>query len=77
MSFLKIAGMTDPMHRPFDSLSISPFNIIQDVSSLMSPTPLDGYMTIDQMDCGQKSLASIDKKQLQAMAVQSAPIEII
>jgi hypothetical protein len=44
--------MTDTIKPTFDLLLIHPFHMIEDIAGLMSPTPLKGYLAIDQIDCG-------------------------
>ena len=52
--------MTDPMQRPFHSLLVRSFDIVEDVSSFMGPTALHGHVSIDQKECCEKPFASID-----------------
>src|SRR5512139_2581985 len=69
--------MTDAMKRSFDSLLIRSFDIIEDVSSLMGPTPLHRHMPIDQRERGKKPFASIYEDQLESLAFKPPPIQII
>jgi hypothetical protein len=47
LSFPEVAGMTDPMQRPFDSLLIHSFDVIEYIAGFVSPTPLNQHMAID------------------------------
>ena len=67
----------DPMKRSFDSLLVRSFDIIEDVSSLMGPTPLHGHMAINQRERSEKPFASIYDDQLEGVSFKAPLMQII
>jgi hypothetical protein len=73
----KVASVADPMEILFHLLLISSFHVIEDIACLMSPAALNGNMTIDQREGGQKPLASVGDNQLKRLAFETSTIEIM
>src|SRR5512139_1437594 len=77
LSFPKVASMTDAMKRVFDFLLIRSLDVIEHITGLVSPTPLNRHLSIDQRQRSQQPFASIHDDEFKALPLQTSLMKMI
>jgi hypothetical protein len=65
------------MQVEFHRFLISFFGLVQDVSNLMRPTALQGYLRIDQGQSGQEYASPVYYNQLDILAGETTTVQIV